>query len=96
MNELNAIKSRTGSLEGATSMTTAAEIPNYSRLNKNNFLESAIYNPANYAYNTNYRREFEHKRKSEGLKLINELKHPGRYMTITGEDPNHTSPQNSD
>lgn len=37
-------------------------------------LENVIYNPQNYAINSNYRREFDHKRKSEGQNTINQIR----------------------
>ena len=77
--------SRNGSLN-ATTVTSPKENQAFSMQSRRNYLESAIYKPANYYHNTNYNREFENKRKSEGLKLIKELKHPGKFFTITGEE----------
>lgn len=46
---------------------------NLQRLKKTAFLESAVYNPNNYSYNTNYNREFSDKVRSEGGDFLREL-----------------------
>ena len=43
------------------------------RLKKTAFLESAVYNPQNYLFNTNYNREFEDKIRSNGANYLRNL-----------------------
>ena len=43
------------------------------RLKKTAFLESAVYNPQNYLFNTNYNREFGDKIRSEGANYLRSL-----------------------
>ena len=54
------------------------------RLKKTAFLESAVYNPQNYLFNTNYNREFGDKIRSEGANYLRKLgaKH-GQGPTVT-------------
>ena len=43
------------------------------RLKKTAFLESAVYNPQNYLFNTNYNREFGDKVRSDGANYLRTL-----------------------
>ena len=52
-------------------------------MKKTTFLESAVYNPQNYLFNTNYNREFGDKVRSEGANYLKTLGKGKNGPTVT-------------